>query len=87
MQTLTQTQKQQIAQNIVKQYANIEGAYAQTMLQGVAHFYADSGVESDAHAANDATLHTQVINELAAITNNVEAAAVYAAQLEGFTCK
>ena len=82
MQTLTQTQKQQIAQNIVKQYALVEGAYAQTMLQGIAHFYADSGVESDAHAANDATLHTQVINELAAIATDVEAAAVYAAQLE-----
>jgi len=82
MQTLTQTQKQQIAQNIVKQYACIEGAYAETMLQGIAHFYADSGVESDAHAANDATLHTQVIAQLAAIANDVEAAAVYAAELE-----
>tara|TARA_Y100000389_G_C17243962_1_gene404603 strand:+ start:478 stop:735 length:258 start_codon:yes stop_codon:yes gene_type:complete len=82
MQTLTKTQKQQIAQNIVKQYACIRGAHAQTMLQGIACFYANSGVESDAHAANNATLHTQVIDELAAITNNVEAAAVYAAELE-----
>jgi len=79
---LTQTQKQQIAQDIVKQYAIIEGAYAETMLQGIAHFYADSGVETDAHAALDATLHTQVIAELAAITTDVEAAAVYAAELE-----
>ena len=79
---LTQTQKQQIAQDIVKQYASIEGAYAETMLQGIAHFYADSGVETDAHAAHDATLHTQVIAELAEVTTDVEAAAVYAAELE-----
>ena len=81
MQTLTQTQKQQIAK-VVQQYANIEGAYAQTMLLGIASFYANSGVESDAHAANNATLHNTVIAKLAAITNNIEAAAVYAAQLE-----
>ena len=78
---LTQTQKQQIAE-LVKQYASIEGAYAETVLQGIAHFYADSGVETDAHAANDAALHTQVIAELAAIATDVEAAAVYAAELE-----
>ena len=81
MQTLTQTQKQQIAK-VVQQYANIKGAYAQTMLQGVASFYANSGIESDACAANNATLHKTVIAKLAAITNNIEAAAVYAAQIE-----
>ena len=78
---LTQTQKQQIAE-LVKQYASIEGAYAETVLQGIAHFYADSGVETDAHAANDTQLHTTVIAELAAIATDVEAAAVYAAELE-----
>ena len=78
---LTQTQKTQVAA-IVAQYANIEGAYAQTMLQGIAHYYADSGVETDAHAANDATLHEAAIAKLAAVDTDIEAVAVYAAQLE-----
>jgi len=78
---LTQTQKQQIAE-LVKQYASVEGAYAETMLQGIAHYYADSGIETDAYAANDAALHKTVIAELAAIAEDVEAAAVYAAELE-----
>ena len=68
---------------VVAQYAKIKGAYAETVLQGIAHYYADSGIETDAHAANDATLHETVIAKLAAIAgDDIEDAAVYAAQLE-----
>lgn len=81
MQTFTQAQQATIAA-IVAQYANIEGAYAETVLQGIAHFYADSGVETDAHAALDATLHETVIAKLAAVDTDIEAVAVYAAELE-----
>ena len=78
---LTLKQKQQIAE-VVKQYVGVEGAYAETMLQGIAHYYADSGLETDAHAAHSADLHKTVIAELADITDDLEAAAVYAAELE-----
>jgi len=71
--------------NVVTQYANIKGAYASTVLQGIAHFYADSGIITDAYAAHDAQLHETVIAALAAAaddTVDMEDVAVYAAQLE-----
>lgn len=68
---------------VVAQYAKIKGAYAETVLQGIAHYYADSGIITDAYAAHNKTLHETVIAKLAAIAgDDIEDAAVYAAQLE-----
>ena len=41
-------------QTIVNKYANIEGDYSTTLLQGVAHYKCDSGIMSDAYSVADA---------------------------------
>jgi len=41
-------------QTIVNKYANIEGDYSSTMLQGIAHYKCDSGILTDAYSVADA---------------------------------
>jgi hypothetical protein len=41
-------------QSILNKYKNIEGDYSVTMLQGIAHYKCDSGIQTDAYSKADA---------------------------------
>ena len=49
-------------QTIVNKYANIEGDYSSTMLQGIAHYKCDSGILTDAYSIADAVFIKQNAN-------------------------
>ena len=51
--TINATEKAEL-QTIVNKYANIEGDYSSTMLQGIAHYKCDSGIMTDAYSVADA---------------------------------
>ena len=50
--TINATEKAEL-QTIVNKYANIEGDYSSTMLQGIAHYKCDSGIQTDAYSKAD----------------------------------
>lgn len=51
--TINATEKAEL-QTIVNKWANIEGDYSSTMLQGIAHYKCDSGIMTDAYSVDDA---------------------------------
>jgi len=66
MQTLTTQQRAELTAH-VKKWANIEGDYEATMLGGIAHFKADSGIFEDALSVADRawiTANTEVDGKL-----------------------
>ena len=52
IENITETQKNELCA-IVKKWANIKGDYCDTLLQGIAHYKCDSGIQTDAYSLAD----------------------------------
>ena len=52
IENITATQKNELCA-IVKKWANIKGDYCDTLLQGIAHYKCDSGIQTDAYSLAD----------------------------------
>ena len=59
---LTQAQKTAL-QALVDKYADVEGSYESTMLDGIVHGYCDSGILTDAYSVEDAELVAKYFTE------------------------
>ena len=51
--TINASEKAEL-QSLVNKWKNIEGDYSSTMLQGIAHYMCDSGIQTDAYSIADA---------------------------------
>lgn len=79
---LTQQQKNAIAA-IVDKYADVEGSYESTMLQGIVHGYCDSGILTDCYSVECAERVSKYFTEDAQDEGHIFAFSAFIAELEG----
>lgn len=79
---LTAEQKQQL-QAIVDKYADVEGSYESTMLDGIVHGYCDSGITTDSYSVECAERVSKYFTEDAQAEGYLELFDNFIYEIEG----
>jgi uncharacterized protein YfcZ (UPF0381/DUF406 family) len=79
---LTQEQKTKL-QAVVDKYADVEGDYEPTMLQGIAHGYCDSGIITDGYSVECAERVSTYFTEQAQAAGYLELFNAFIKEVEG----